>query len=539
MLWRLFAEKKTYNRQIGRTLSAPQAHHRQGGGVMRVAVRVCFRSLVGGWSVWRRDAHRRRPSVMSATDGTAAAASASLIAQFESAEGERAGPQLDVPLDITSAQLQAILNQLLSNEEAVPYSFYIGDSEVKDGLKDALGDASTEQAVRIVYVPQAVFRVRAVTRCTSTLPGHAEALLSSSFSPDGRVLGTGSGDHCVRLWDVSTEMPKAALRAHRDWVLCIAWSPCGKYILSGGKDGLLALWSPTEEAPLRTIKAHKKWVNHVAWEPLHRTADGVSCRFASASKDGSAKLWDRATGRCLGTLSGHSNSVSCVRWCGDGLLCTGSHDRTIKVWAVDECKLVRSLEGHGHWVNCLALNTDAAMRAGAHDHRGVAPADGAAAVNVAAAKYAKAKGSGGELLASGSDDFTLFLWRPSEGKKALCRMTGHVQLVNAAAFSADGNLLASASFDGSVRLWSGRTGKFVATLRGHVGAVYQLAWSADSRLLASGSKDSTVKVWEVQSKKLLEDLPGHADEVFTVDWSPDGERVSSGGKDRNLKIWRR
>ena len=61
-------------------------------------------------------------------------------------------------------------------------------------------------------------------------------------------------------------------------------------------------------------------------------------------------------------------------------------------------------------------------------------------------------------------------------------------------FSPDARLLASASFDKSVRLWDGRTGRFVAVLRGHVQKVYQLAWSADSRLLVSGSSDSTLKV---------------------------------------------
>ena len=57
------------------------------------------------------------------------------------------------------------------------------------------------------------------------------------------------------------------------------------------------------------------------------------------------------------------------------------------------------------------------------------------------------------------------LWRPAESKKPIARMTGHVQLVNAAAFSPDGAWLASASFDGSVRLWAGRTGKFLALAR--------------------------------------------------------------------------
>jgi ribosome assembly protein 4 len=463
----------------------------------------------------------------------------SIVAQFVSAEGERAGPQLDVPLDTTPEQLALILNQLLQNDEPLPYSFYVNDNEMGQTLaNNILATHSTEQTLSITYHPQAVFRVRAVTRCSSTLPGHAEAMLSTSFSPSGKTLATGSGDHTVRLWDVHTEMPFKTLSAHRSPVLCIAWSPCGRFLVSGSKEGMLAIWSPSQTEPLRTIPtAHKKWINFVAWEPLH--ANPESTRFVSCGKDGTVRLWDRVSGQSLGTLSGHTNSVTCVRWGGDDLLYTGSHDRTVKVWGASTQKLVKSLEGHGHWVNCLALNTDAALRSGAYDHRGLAPESAEARVKTARERYEKVKGSGCELLASGSDDFTLFLWKPAEAKKAIARLTGHVQLINNAAFSPDGAWLASGSFDGAVRIWHGRTGKFVATLRNHVGAVYQLAWSSDSRLLASGSKDSTVKVWEVKTKKLLEDLPGHADEVYAVDWSPDGERVASGGKDRNLKLWRR
>lgn len=76
-------------------------------------------------------------------------------------------------------------------------------------------------------------------------------------------------------------------------------------------------------------------------------------------------------------------------------------------------------------------------------------------------------------------------------------MTGHQQLVNDVKFSPDSRLIASASFDKSIKIWDGRTGNFITTLRGHVQAVYQISWSADSRLLVSGSADSTLKgrVW--------------------------------------------
>ena len=60
-------------------------------------------------------------------------------------------------------------------------------------------------------------------------------------------------------------------------------------------------------------------------------------------------------------------------------------------------------------------------------------------------------------------------------------------------------MIASAGFDNAVKLWEGRTGKFIASLRGHVAAVYRVAWSADSRMLGSASKDTTLKVRKFNS----------------------------------------
>lgn len=69
------------------------------------------------------------------------------------------------------------------------------------------------------------------------------------------------------------------------------------------------------------------------------------------------------------------------------------------------------------------------------------------------------QGSAPERLVSGSDDFTLFMWNPAEEKKPVARMTGHSALVNEVLFSPDTRLLASASFDKSIKIWDGRTGK--------------------------------------------------------------------------------
>ena len=83
-----------------------------------------------------------------------------------------------------------VINCSVQQDETTPYSFFVNDIEVSDTLGNTLSEAKTwtspESVVEIIYQAQAVFRVRAVTRCTSTIEGHAEAVLTLQFSPSGR-----------------------------------------------------------------------------------------------------------------------------------------------------------------------------------------------------------------------------------------------------------------------------------------------------------------------------------------------------------------
>ncbi|KAG2422472.1 hypothetical protein HXX76_015996 [Chlamydomonas incerta] len=465
---------------------------------------------------------------------------ASIIIQFQSATGETTGPQLDIPHTVTPQQLETLLNGLLANEDKLPYSFYIEEEELLGelGAHLAAGGLSVEKALTITYQPQAVFRVRPVARCTASMPGHSESVLTVQFSPCGTMLASGAGDTTVRLWDLNTQLPKTECKGHKNWVLVVAWSPDAKYLASGDMNGSILLWEPASGKQLGACSGHSKWITSLSWQPAHRPGALPSSRFASGSKDNTVKVWDAATRRCVLSMSNHSALVTAVLWGGEGLIYSASRDCSISAWDEADGKLVRVFKGHGHWVNTLALSSGFALRTGAFDHTGKAPADIEAARAKAVERYAEATQGKPERLVSGSDDFTLCLYEPSVGKTPIARMTGHVQLINQVVFSPDGRFILSASFDKSVKLWDGARGTFLATLRGHVGPVYQVAWSADSRLFASGSKDSTIKVWDARTRKLKVDLPGHADEVFTVDWSPDGGSVASGGKDRVLKLWR-
>jgi ribosome assembly protein 4 len=383
----------------------------------------------------------------------------------------------------------------------------------------------------------AVFRVRPVTRCTDTLPGHTEAVLHVSYSPDGRQLASGGGDTTVRFWDINTATPRFTCKLHKNHVLCTAWSPDGKRFVSADLNGVMIVWDPLKGVSVgKLIKAHKKWITAIAWEPMH--ANAACERLVTSSKDGTIKVWNVRTQSSQMTLS-HTDSVESVKWGGEGLIYSASRDRTIKVWNPDRGILVRTLTGHGHRINTLALSSDYVIRTGPFDHRGTKFDSEEDAHMAAKEKYEAFQKQGPERLVSGSDDFTLFLWHPTESKHPIKRLTGHQQAVNHIAFSPDARYFASASFDKKTKIWNGFSGDFLTTLTGHVGAVYQVAWSSDSRFLVTASKDSTAKLWEVPSgKRARATLPGHHDEVYALDWSPTGGSVATGSKDRTIKLWK-
>lgn len=130
------------------------------------------------------------------------------------------------------------------------------------------------QTLTIQYQPLSTFKVRPITRCTDTMPGHEGAILHVSFSPTGNQLVSGGGDAVVRFWDVNTCTPLHSCRGHKSHVLCTAWSPTGKLFASGDKNGEVRIWEASSGKCQRTFTRHKKWITSggLSWEPMHRNA---------------------------------------------------------------------------------------------------------------------------------------------------------------------------------------------------------------------------------------------------------------------------
>ena len=116
------------------------------------------------------------------------------------------------------------------------------------------------------------------------------------------------------------------------------------------------------------------------------------------------------------------------------------------------------------------------------------------------------------------------------------RLEGHETRINDVSFAPDGQLLASASGDRTIKLWK-PDGTEVGNLEGHTARVWSVAFSPDGKTLASASIDRTIRLWDVATMKELRVLKGHDGRVWSVSFSPDGQTLASGGADNTIKLW--
>lgn len=155
-----------------------------------------------------------------------------------------------------------------------------------------------------------------------------------AFSPDGKVLASGSANKLVKLWDTATGAELHALQGHRFTILALAFSPDGKLLASGsygGGNGEIKLWDTASGKELLDLTPRSAGLVY----SLAFSADGRLLASGSGKQgaEGSIHLWEVATGKELRKLTGHADLVRSLAFSADGkLLISGSNDRTTRLW---------------------------------------------------------------------------------------------------------------------------------------------------------------------------------------------------------------
>jgi WD40 repeat protein len=298
-----------------------------------------------------------------------------------------------------------------------------------------------------------------------------------------------------------------------------------------------------------TIDAHRGAVTDLAFSP-----DGAV--LASASDDASIGVWD-VDGRAIRRLEAHADTVTSLAFSPDGgRLISGSDDRSLRVWEMPSGDLIDTIRSatlgrvlqvayspDGLWIAaadqfCLIQLRSA--RTGVLYRSLLQPSCIVSQGNIVAAWGLAFTPDGTRLLSAEMEPGrrgTVQSWQVGEYAEPI-RIQGPNDGVRALALSSDGARLALA-FASSAVPWvvQAETGEVQHELRGHAYAVRDLAISPDGRLLATASADQSVRVWSLEDGELLEVLEGHAAPVNSVAFSPDGTRLASGDESGVILIW--
>jgi WD40 repeat protein/tetratricopeptide (TPR) repeat protein len=360
-----------------------------------------------------------------------------------------------------------------------------------------------------------------------SLEGYQQAVNSVDFSRDGSLIATGSMDEMIKIW-TKEGLLISTLQGHKDGINQVNFSKQKDMLVSASKDGIVRVWSlqalprmielkdykiysssfsgkPSnlvaspgrdlknndhvvvlwnlEGEVKKTFRGHSNTVNNVSFSP-------DQTMIASASDDQTVKIWN-LEGKEINTIVHPSAVWSVVFSPNNQLIATASNDHKIRIWGIDGT-LKQTLEGHTKQINDLSFSPDS------------------------------------QVLASASNDQTIKLWDISQGR-FIESLTGAKIRFSSVSISPDNQLIVATKDGESIAIWKKQnsTWKLLQTsvvLGKHLKQIYEVNFSPNSKILASASVDGTIKLWDINGT-LITTLKPSLEQILAVNFSPDGKTL--------------
>jgi WD40 repeat protein/serine/threonine protein kinase len=327
----------------------------------------------------------------------------------------------------------------------------------------------------------------------TTFTGHTNEVWAAVFSPTGDSLLLASVDGAARLWDLATEKERFTLRGHTAGIRGATFSPDGRLIATAGLDHVAKIWDAATGKELLSLHGHTDGVKSVNF-----SAD--SKRIVTGGLDGIARVWDAATGTEQLRLEGHTSRVTNAIFSADGRqILTASGDATARLWDSTTGSIMLTLNGHTDGVADATFSRD------------------------------------GERILTASRDGTVRLWDRQSGKEVF-HMTAHPAQVSSAAFNSDGQRLLTSGFDGKARVWDVSTRTELMAVGDDYFPLLAAAYSKNARYIATADIGRSIKIWDVSSKKVTLTITNTNTVAVGLAFDPEGDDIAV--PDGNVvKIW--
>ncbi|EFA84823.1 WD40 repeat-containing protein [Heterostelium album PN500] len=291
--------------------------------------------------------------------------------------------------------------------------------------------------------------------------GDERQLSSAIFTDDDRFIVTGGWSGLAKLWSCEDFTLKQTFTGHKERVVGVA-STIQKQqsdesnqvlVATASADMTAMLWSSLSPSPLAKLEGHTDSVNRVAFHPDSR-------HLATTSSDRTWRLWDVETAQCLLDQEGHSESLMGLAFQKDGaLVATGGKDCLVRVWDLRSGRPLHYFKGHTKQVISIDWSPN------------------------------------GYQFASASEDNSVMVWDLRKKERAF-HILAHTSIVSCVRYQKSGvGCLATASFDGLIKLWSPHQWKPITILEGHSSKVTCVDISNDNTKIVSSSFDKTWKLW--------------------------------------------
>ena len=425
---------------------------------------------------------------------------------------------------------------------------------------------------------------------------HQDEVLRAAFSADGSRVLTAGKDKCAKLWDAALGKPISSL-VHQDTVENAAFSANGARVLTASTAHTVTLWDASSGKLIASFD-NLGWPFHAALSPdgtrvvtanavnyMAELWDAVSgkhmaslvhsprmslntanygefatvqyaefspdgTRILTASGDGTAKLWDAASGNLIFSFD-HPEGLTHAAFSPDGArVLTTCWDTTAKLWDTASGKLIASLadpENEQAWYGAFSPggariltvneNNTARLWDAASDKLiasfDLGPFPPGEAFLESGRPWRLHFSPDGARIVTTSADHSAKLWDAASGK--LRASFTHQDEVFQTEFSPDGARILTASADKTAKLWDAASGKLIASFE-HPDGLYHAAFSPDGARIVTASGDHSAKLWDAASGKLVASFE-HQDTVPWAGFSPDGTRILTVSWDRTANLW--